>query len=57
VSLGVFLEPLFDVYEVILLQFISFVFPCLHFYLETQAKYFAWDRLVVVLLLVFVSCF
>jgi hypothetical protein len=55
VSLGVFLELLFVVYEVILLQFISFVFPCLHFYLETQTKYFVWDRLVVVLLLVFVS--
>jgi hypothetical protein len=57
VSLGVFLEPLFVVYEVILLQFISFVFICLHFYFETQAKYFAWDILVVLLLLVFVSCF
>jgi hypothetical protein len=55
VSLGVLLEPLFVVYEVISLQFISFAY--LHFYLETQAKYFAWDRLVVVLLLVFVSCF
>jgi hypothetical protein len=45
------------IYEVILLQFIFLVFICLHFYLETQAKYFASDRLVVVLLLVFVSCF
>jgi hypothetical protein len=31
VSLGVFLEPLFVVYEVILLQSISFAFPYLHF--------------------------
>jgi hypothetical protein len=44
-------------FEMILLHSI-FVFSCLHCSnLETQAKYFAWDRLVVVLLLVFVGCF
>jgi hypothetical protein len=45
------------IYKVILLQFIFLVFLCLHFYLEAQAKYFVWDRLVVVLLSIFVSCF
>ena len=44
------------IYEVILLPF-SIAFPYFTFWhLETQAKYFAWDRLVVGLSLVFVDC-
>jgi hypothetical protein len=45
------------IYEVILLPF-SIAFPYFTFWhLETQVKYFAWDRLVVVLSLIFVGCF
>jgi hypothetical protein len=58
VSLGVFLEPLYGfIYEVILLQLFCCIFLLALFHLENQAKYFAWDRLVVVLLLIFVGYF
>jgi hypothetical protein len=35
--------------KVILLQFFWYFLACI-VYLETQAKYFAWDRFMVVLL-------
>ena len=35
----------------------SFAFLFFHFHLKTQAKYFSWDRLVIVLSLVFCGLF
>jgi hypothetical protein len=49
-SLGVFLVLWYGVLiKVILLQFFWYFLACI-VYLETQAKYFAWDRFMVVLL-------
>jgi hypothetical protein len=49
-SFGVFLVLWYGVFtKVILLQFFGY-FLAYIVYLETQAKYFAWDRFMVVLL-------
>jgi hypothetical protein len=53
-----FLEYSRSHYFVVILLPFSIAFPYFTFWhLETQAKYFAWDRLVVVLSLTFVGCF